>query len=258
MNPDRYQRITENVYIDRWGTPPAQPPKPGRQGKPRFGIVDALVCLIGLAVVAVVLFPVFARSREGCIRRPTCQTNLKQVALGIVQYMQDYNGQYPLAAVNDADYTTSAPYEQAYGWADAIQPYLKSTYIYICPSGKEQGLTHPDTSWTNKGPNPGEVGFTDYWFNRNLFGMDERKVDNAAETFLSGDGNTGHDATDARYSLSALPARWRDDPRPPARRHLDGLNFCYADGHVKWLSAAKASDPAYNRNSFTLDRATAK
>lgn len=254
MNPDRYLRITENVYIDRWRTPPTTPPR--RPQRPSFGIIDVLVCLLSLGVVAAILFPVFAKCRDGCNRgRPNCQNNLKQMGLAVLQYTQDNDEQYPLAAVYDADYSTHVPYAQPYGWADALYPYLKSTRLYTCPEA-QQGLPHPRVNNKPDDPDPGQIGFTDYWFNRNLFSQPLADVHQPAWTVLMGDGNTGRDATDARYSLGSVPLRWHDGLDSPIHRHREGLNIGYTDGHVKWRNAATAHDPVYNHNSFTLDKAT--
>ena len=85
-------------------------------------------------------------------------------------------------------------------------------------------------------------GYTDYWYNRNVAGKNEQKINNSAVIIIMGDGNDGRDETTARYSLSQLPATWLADKKSPAYRHLDGANYAFADGHVKWLKPEKVSD----------------
>ncbi|RYF37083.1 MAG: DUF1559 domain-containing protein, partial [Cytophagaceae bacterium] len=80
-----------------------------------FTLIELLVVIAIIAILAAILFPVFARARENA-RKTSCLSNMKQMGLGIVQYTQDYDGTYPQ---NYNGSTTS------YGWADAIQPYLK-------------------------------------------------------------------------------------------------------------------------------------
>ena len=64
---------------------------------------------------------------------------------------------------------------------------------------------------------------------------------------LSGDGNDGTDATNARYSLSELPDAWHNADAP-ALRHLDGANYAFADGHVKSMKPTST----YSRNQFNM------
>ena len=89
-----------------------------------FTLIELLVVIAIIALLAAILFPVFARARENA-RRASCQSNLKQIALGIKQYTQDYDERFPPAIVSDG--TTI-------GCAGAIQPYVKSEQIFQCPS----------------------------------------------------------------------------------------------------------------------------
>ena len=182
-----------------------------------FTWIEALVIIGILAILAVILFPVFARPHP-TPHRSNCQSNLKQISLGIKQYVQDASETYSLVASDFAPY----------GWADAIQPYLKSTQIYQCGS---------ETTPPNKTADPILNGYTDYWFNSQMAGVKEEKFTFSSNTIMLGDGNDGNDATDARYAISRLPASWLKDNTSPLYRHLDGANFAFADGHVKWLKA---------------------
>ena len=62
-----------------------------------FTLIELLVVIAIIAILAAILFPVFARARENA-RRSSCQSNLKQIALGIKQYTQDYDEKFPLAS----------------------------------------------------------------------------------------------------------------------------------------------------------------
>src|SRR5690606_21073667 len=82
-----------------------------------------------ISILAAILFPVFARARENA-RRTSCLSNLKQIGLGIMQYVQDYDETYPLTHYDrtPGDSTTR------YYWWSMLQPYIKSTQVFSCPS----------------------------------------------------------------------------------------------------------------------------
>ena len=178
-----------------------------------FTFVEIVIVLILLVGVAALLFPLFARSRESHgYRSPDsiCQSNLKQIGLGFRQYIQDYDEKYPPASV---------------AWATVYLPYIKSTQVFQCPSE----------------PTPPGTTTTDYFFNARLLGVELRKIASSASTIATGDGagNRG-----PNYTLLQLPLWWRTDQNSPARRHRDGANYGFADGHVKWLK----------HNRVTLDK----
>src|SRR5687767_5398880 len=93
-----------------------------------FTLIELLVVIAIIAILAAILFPVFAKARENA-RRASCQSGMKQIGLGFMQYIQDNDETFPLRDVNAAP-TVNGPY----GWADAIQPYIKSTALYQCSS----------------------------------------------------------------------------------------------------------------------------
>src|ERR1051325_10523224 len=102
----------------------AAPQRGARQGFTRgaFTLIELLVVIAIIAILAAILFPVFARARENA-RKSSCQNNCKQLALGFKQYINDFDERYPLVEVTTASGTTYAP---PYGWADALQPYIKN------------------------------------------------------------------------------------------------------------------------------------
>ena len=94
-------------------------------GRSAFTLIELLVVIAIIAILAAILFPVFARARENA-RRSSCQSNLKQIGLGIIQYTQDYDEKYPMAISG-----ASSPY---FSWRQTMQPYIKSTQVLRCPS----------------------------------------------------------------------------------------------------------------------------
>ena len=209
-----------------------------------FTLLEILVVLFVICILAAFLFPVGSRSRESA-RRISCQSNLKQIGLGFMQYIRDYDEKFPLAYTDDdgsGDY--NANFDR--GWMENVQPYLKSTQIFQCPS--EASDYFPP------------LRATDYWYSapveqvRNL-----AVVKHSAQTVLCGDGVAASSALVAThgaiaYSGDAPALKYNRDiwdvtektEGQGGRRHLDGLNFLFCDGHVKWLrpetvGAAKVS-----------------
>lgn len=148
--------------------------------KPGFTLIELLVVIAIIAILAAILFPVFARARENA-RRASCQSNLKQIGLGFAQYLQDYDERYCFSFNNaqggggNANFLGCQYYKTWYfgassglsdSWMDWIYPYTKSQQIYRCPSGP------PDTQvlyWTNnsfQGQNP--TNWYSYATNHNI------------------------------------------------------------------------------------------
>jgi prepilin-type N-terminal cleavage/methylation domain-containing protein/prepilin-type processing-associated H-X9-DG protein len=100
--------------------------KPFNKG---FTLIELLVVIAIIAILAAILFPVFAKVREKA-RQASCASNEKQIGLGLIQYSQDYDEIMVAAWRNswaDSNNTTD------YKWMDAIMPYVKSTAVFHCP-----------------------------------------------------------------------------------------------------------------------------
>jgi len=188
-----------------------------------FTFWQVVLVLASLVILAALLFPLLGRTRENG-HYPSCQSNLKQIMLGVRIYLQDYDEKYPLIALNAKTTQIQTGRSFVFGWADSLQPYLKSTQIFQCPQEK----TAPDSD-------PTHSGYTDYWFNAKMAGLKEKQLDAEALTIALSDGNSG----DARSHLFAIPNSWRSDSNSPLYRHLNGANYAFGDGHVKWLSPDK-------------------
>lgn len=89
-----------------------------------FTLIELLVVIAIISILSAILFPVFARARENA-RRASCMSNLKQIGLGMIMYVQDYDGVMPAASNN---------YPMPMKWMDMIYPYVKSAQIFDCPS----------------------------------------------------------------------------------------------------------------------------
>lgn len=211
-----------------------------------FTLIELLVVIAIIAILAAILSPVFARARENA-RRASCQSNLKQIGLGIMQYVQDYDEHYPVR------YYNNWPSGHEEGWSYLLQPYLKSTQILQCPSEP----TSPGATFDSD-------GYTDYWYSDYIgrtgqvagtAGVSAATFTAVSLTVMNGDGekavsNLGmhwDDWTNYVLVLGTAATRYT-----AARRHLDGANYAFADGHVKWLRPEKITNDDPNTGNLTF------
>jgi prepilin-type N-terminal cleavage/methylation domain-containing protein len=105
---------------------------PLRNRRTAFTLIELLVVIAIIAILAAILFPVFAQAREKA-RQATCISNMRQLSLGVMMYVQDYDEMYPMTAnYNDGSVTPTI-------WSEMIQPYVKNEGIYKCPSAITPG-----------------------------------------------------------------------------------------------------------------------
>jgi prepilin-type N-terminal cleavage/methylation domain-containing protein/prepilin-type processing-associated H-X9-DG protein len=101
-----------------------------------FTLIELLVVIAIIAILAAILFPVFAQAREKA-RATSCLSNSKQLGLSILMYVQDYDETYPMAYYYKNDNSSAAGYVQ---WSGLVQPYVKSLNLFVCPSDANKGL----------------------------------------------------------------------------------------------------------------------
>lgn len=286
-----------------------------RQATRGFTLIELLVVVAIIALLAAILFPVFGRARENA-RRSSCQSNLKQIGLGLIQYSQDYDERLPLAKEG----TDTGGFFGA--WAGPIYPYVKSEQVYKCPS---------DTT-----PTPPKWSVMSYAYNTNIGRRDNGttnatingiggavvRIQAPTKTVLlaevgpvTGNGNkaavdvtetdvTRIGATNPTDAPAGFGANWRATASPctnglaittptdnsgggglstnggtyfrltditlggrptggaggnitpsvfynTSGRHLDGTNYLFCDGHVKWLKGAQVSSGGWLSNHTT-------
>jgi prepilin-type N-terminal cleavage/methylation domain-containing protein/prepilin-type processing-associated H-X9-DG protein len=101
------------------------------QSRRGFTLIELLVVIAIIAILAAILFPVFAQAREKA-RAIACLSNNKQIGLGIIQYVQDYDERFP-DGLNSNQTNPAGPYSVGVGWAGGLQPYIKSVPLFKCP-----------------------------------------------------------------------------------------------------------------------------
>lgn len=116
-----------------------------QHSKAAFTLIELLVVIAIIALLAAILFPVFARARENA-RRTSCASNLKQIGLGILQYAQDYDEVMVPVYLDGSCYSSSGidatnsgtcsgvPRSENFKWMDLTFPYIKSEQVFNCPS----------------------------------------------------------------------------------------------------------------------------
>jgi prepilin-type N-terminal cleavage/methylation domain-containing protein len=139
---------------------------------PAFTLVELLVVIAILSILAALLFPIFAQSREKA-RQATCLSNTRQLCLATLQYVQDHDETFPMAygfqpgngwltgepgdSPPSAQYAPGTPQYAAYAvyWGNAIQPYVRSYQVFACPSA-----TVRDANFSLKTPTTAQMTYT--------------------------------------------------------------------------------------------------
>ena len=230
--------------------------------KSAFTLIELLVVIAIIAILAAILFPVFARARENA-RRSSCQSNLKQIGLGIMQYVQDYDETYPMNAQGTTVQSTDS---SAFGfWMVNTHPYVKSTQVYTCPSGSR---TIVGTYITPSGP----LNFATlygYGANEQIIVPSDgtpikiARLGSTALIAMAADATTPTWNNPARVvnannmvansgSTNATDAAY-DCPREIKKngaRHFEGSNVLYADGHVKYQTQGQMGSTTTNFFDF--------
>jgi len=187
-----------------------------------FTPIELLVVIAIIAILAAILFPVFARARENA-RRSSCQSNLKQLGLGLAQYSQDYD-----ESTVPASNLVVGPGATYFLWNVITQPYIKSNQILVCPSNTHGTALSYTYNISTAGVSLARIqsptltpALTD------AYGIPDSnealcfQVDNGANTY-----NPIHLYTN-NFTFDGVA-------NPLVNIHLDGANYLFQDGHVKW------------------------
>jgi prepilin-type N-terminal cleavage/methylation domain-containing protein/prepilin-type processing-associated H-X9-DG protein len=218
-----------------------------------FTLIELLVVIAIIAILAAILFPVFARARENA-RRASCQSNLKQIGLGIMQYTQDYDESLPRS--RNAGVTLPANGTIASGtpawvpWQFVIQPYVKSYQLFKCPSSSSSGFTTNSNdlvprSYQSNGGNVNDA--------LTLFGGD-RPMNEGKTIALAALESPAQLLLVGEHPDRADPEFFSHSASTTFLSHLQTTNFLFADGHVKAMKPAATGTPV---NMWNITNAAA-
>jgi prepilin-type N-terminal cleavage/methylation domain-containing protein/prepilin-type processing-associated H-X9-DG protein len=218
--------------------------KKNQRIKGGFTLVELLVVIAIIAILAAILFPVFSRARENA-RRASCVTNMKQLALGAIQYASDHDGRLmPLRSLQEDNNIG-----ENWDIMGAVEPYLKNQQIRFCPSSRT--FVYQNTAQGRYADN--HYGFPsgsstairalaplvfafDNPANLSIYVPYTIPLDVIPEpsrSCLLGETlepNTTRGWGTPKINVATFAWTKLD-------RHFDGSNYAYIDGHVKWISA---------------------
>lgn len=201
-----------------------------------FTLIELLVVIAILAILAAILFPVFSQAREKA-RAATCLSNLRQMALGMRMYAQDYDELYPPHRLG-----TGAVYPRAYTWRAAIFPYLKNVDFQRCPSNAFNRVpTVGEVRWVERGePFPRSYCMNSAGLNANVFdARSDASVDRPSELIMICECRYGYPnvhPSKESWSSFRYSSEWNPTPNSPQgvlQTHQGTSNFVFVDGHVK-------------------------
>jgi prepilin-type N-terminal cleavage/methylation domain-containing protein/prepilin-type processing-associated H-X9-DG protein len=236
-----------------------------------FTLIELLVVIAIIAILAAILFPVFAQAREKA-RQTTCLSNLKQIGTSVLMYVQDYDETWPISHPHDPavnhhlftliwdtlpTLTTPSPATRSV-WANAMEPYIKNWDIWACPSGIDRNLfSETETAL-------GKLRFS-YSYNGYLNSMSNAMPPVPADTVAFSENAKGNRI---RRYISAWPVPPLGDARPyrfdPYAGgavalnfqidtswwvHGEGGNQVYLDGHAKFTRQGSKTSSFLSTNA---------
>ena len=249
--------------------------------KKGFTLIELLVVIAIIAILAAILFPVFAQAREKA-RQTSCLSNCKQIGTGLQLYTDDYDETYPLLCINDDTICegflpNTNTMMQCHGiwntnwytWYQMIYPYVKNPNMLNCPSNPYKKNTYATNMILGYGYNQWLSLPSSYRNTANMLygqtGYDEGRVKGFTPTSMSAIKDTAAlvfccDTTiiyNSGYSLGwiyACPHQINDDYNSIApssgdkyaARHNGGLCYTFCDGHAKYFK--KRQGPCEDAN----------
>jgi prepilin-type N-terminal cleavage/methylation domain-containing protein/prepilin-type processing-associated H-X9-DG protein len=203
-----------------------------RQG---FTLIELLVVIAIIAILAAILFPVFAKAREKA-RQASCLSNMKEIGLAVLMYMGDYDQHTPLLryyppagynyAFDDGSGTISC-----YFWVEAVHPYTKNYEINLCPSRDSAGNRDDTNVFRSKYLEHG------YALNAYVENRKESEIQEPAGTLMNVE--TGWCCPDlGLWATTGIPTSGGEGV------HAGMANWSFMDGHAKAMKLSSTLQPA--------------
>ena len=238
-----------------------------------FTLIELLVVIAIIAILAAILFPVFAQAREKA-RQASCASNLRQIGLATLMYVQDYDDTYPLYQYDDCQGGTCYQYwfglRTATGWDKTqglLYPYMKNGQIQRCPSWTGKSTFGDGNGY---GYNWGYLG-SDYYTSFAFPPINPASLaalSSSADKIMFSDSGYlnapwyGGDGTMVETPGIDPPSQWYGTPTMDFR-HVDNrkildtvaqtvtdlgfANIVFADGHVKAMKQTQVTDALFIR-----------
>ncbi len=236
------------------------PEKPARGFRPKdvgFTLIELLVVIAIIAILAAILFPVFAQAREKA-RQTACLSNNKQIGLAAMQYIQDYDEMWPSQSYDGtrtqdgmpvADSRVTRPPASPNNYYDRLYAYTKNRQIWLCPTNVPNATPPPGSVR----PLPARPPAMGYHMNGNVIkgtGLSDAAIVAPSNLFIMRE--TGNAVVHDRAYLRPIPG-WCDDViryergNPAANKmpHMGGYNLAFADGHAKYYRSGNTLDLAH-------------
>jgi prepilin-type N-terminal cleavage/methylation domain-containing protein/prepilin-type processing-associated H-X9-DG protein len=200
-----------------------------RQSRVAFTLIELLVVIAIIAILAAILFPVFAKAREKA-RQITCASNMKQITLGEIQYIQDNDEKHTYVYGDNADVVS---------WVQQVMPYVKSNGVFLCPD---------DTYSRGTGPVPVSYSETLLWGDwtptYSVTNAAEASITSPATTiFLTERWNGYHQAGEGwaqdNFCNDGEYLQGQNAGPAGAFGHTGLSNYAFSDGHVKAMHYAQ-------------------
>jgi prepilin-type N-terminal cleavage/methylation domain-containing protein/prepilin-type processing-associated H-X9-DG protein len=221
-----------------------------------FTLIELLVVIAIIAILAAILFPVFAQARQKA-RAALCLSQSKQIGIAVHMYTQDYDETLPQAYLLDAPASSKVKPTPVRGFHVILQPYVKSQTVFLCPSDPDK--VHPLLVYWGPSfplsflPNYAILSPDDYTPVRmaaidepaNTIILVEGRMKNIGGLGVWGYGGAewqgGRRLTDAEMQAGSISPK----PRVAYDRHLGGSDYIFADGHAKWLRWEQTFQPTW-------------
>lgn len=240
-----------------------------------FTLIELLVVIAIIAILAAILFPVFAAAKAKG-RQTACLSNMRQIGAGIFAYMDDWRGFGPYVVANDSDEddwpikyakfkgscapaisgASSSWYD--YTWRQHMQKYVKSTKLFICPErvyewkvGGDPKKDPQAQDFQAYNPFDPKAPVGHYGLNERIYNKENPGIKNTwtqtiitipAKTIMLGENKDGDVSAEVETGNLTQGRFWPYHPYAGSSDLIRGSNFVFCDGHAKWMSISDTED----------------